>query len=172
MIPTQLSLPQCRFNMLSVIVAIAQNGVIGHNNALLWHITEDMRYFRSVTQGHPIIMGRKTYDSIGRPLPKRHNIVITRQDIDIEGCSVVHSLDEALALLDEEQEAFVIGGAEIYAQAMPKAEKLYITNIYASYQGDTHFPQWESQAWHMVQSQRFERGEEFEHPFSFDVYCR
>ncbi len=96
--------------MVSIIVAIGPHGVIGDKNQLLWHITEDMKYFRAITQGHAVIMGRKTYDSIGRPLPKRHNVVITRQEIQIEGCSVVHSLPEALEITKDEQEVFIIGG--------------------------------------------------------------
>ncbi|MBQ5394684.1 MAG: dihydrofolate reductase, partial [Alistipes sp.] len=84
--------------MLSVIVAVAENGTIGDQNALLWHIPEDMRHFRTLTTGHPVVMGRKTYESLGRPLPKRHNVVITRQEMEVEGCTVVHSLEEALAL--------------------------------------------------------------------------
>ncbi|MFI3332944.1 MAG: dihydrofolate reductase [Rikenellaceae bacterium] len=158
--------------MVSIIVAIGANRVIGNNNALLWHITEDMRYFRSVTSGHAVVMGRKTYDSIGRPLPKRHNVVVTRQDIDIEGCSVVHSLEEALSLLPAEDEIFIIGGAEIYALALPFASRLYITIVGGEFVGDTHFPEWESMGWTLLKSEKFERGVEFEHPFSFDLYER
>ncbi len=158
--------------MLSIIVAIAANGVIGNNNELLWHITEDMRYFRKVTSGHSVIMGRKTYDSIGRPLPKRQNIVITRQDIAIDGCTVVHSLDEALALLPADSESFIIGGAEIYALALPHADRLYITQVEDLYQGDTHFPEWDHNAWQLISSERFERGELFEKPFAFKLYER
>lgn len=158
--------------MVSIIVAIGPNGVIGNNNELLWHITEDMRYFRSVTSGHPVIMGRKTYDSIGRPLPKRENVVITRQDIDIEGCRVVHSLDEALSLFDASHEIFIIGGAEIYAMALPRAHRLYITRVGGDFEGDTHFPEWNPAQWQLTHQQPFERGEQFEHPFSFEVYTK
>ncbi len=158
--------------MLSIIVAIASKRVIGNNNTLLWHIAEDMRYFRKVTSGHAVIMGRKTYDSIGRPLPNRHNIVITRQDIQIEGCTVVHSLPEALSLLDPQDETFIIGGAEIYALALPCAERLYITQVGGNYQGDTLFPNFDPSEWKLQQKEAFERGETFEHPFSFEVYCR
>ncbi len=131
-----------------------------------------MRYFRSVTSGHAVIMGRKTYDSIGRPLPKRHNIVITRQQIEIEGCSVVHSLEEALELLDPTEENFIIGGAEIYALSLPLADRLYLTRVKANYQGDTLFPEWEKLGWREIRREQFEHGSEFEHPFSFEVYER
>ncbi len=158
--------------MLSIIVAIASDGVIGNENQLLWHITEDMKYFRRVTSGHAVVMGRKTYDSIGRPLPKRHNIVISRQDISIEGCSVVSSLEEALALLNPEEESFIIGGAQIYALALPLADKMYITHVGGCFTGDTHFPAWDSDEWELDSEEKFERGEAFEHPFTFATYTR
>ncbi|MFI3281458.1 MAG: dihydrofolate reductase [Rikenellaceae bacterium] len=159
--------------MISIIVAIANDRVIGNNNQLLWHITEDMRYFRSVTSGHAVVMGRKTYDSIGRPLPKRQNIVITRQDIEIEGCDVAHSLDEALSLIGPENETFIIGGAEIYAMTLPVADRLYITRVGGHFEGDTHFPEWEDDStWKLSRKDEFPRGVEFEYPFSFEVYDR
>ncbi len=158
--------------MLSIIVAIAENGIIGDKNALLWHITEDMRYFRRVTSGHAVIMGRKTYDSLGRPLPKRTNVVITRQELDIEGCQVVHSLDEAIAIFPREEEVFIIGGAQIYGQALPIADRLYITRVGRSYSGDTSFPEWKIEDWRLISSERFERGEEFDAPFAFELYER
>ena len=97
--------------MISLIVAVAENGVIGDRNALLWHISEDLRHFKAVTTGHPVVMGRKTWESLGRPLPNRTNVVITRQNIEIPGCTVVHSLEEAVALFPADEEVFVIGGA-------------------------------------------------------------
>ena len=102
--------------MIAIIVAVAENGVIGGDNRLLWHISEDLKHFKAVTTEHPVVMGRKTYESLGRPLPGRRNVVVTRQNISIEGCDVVHSLDEALALFRPEEKVFVIGGAQIYAQ--------------------------------------------------------
>ena len=97
--------------MVSIIVAVAENGVIGDKNTLLWHISEDLKHFKAVTTGHPVIMGRKTYESLGRPLPNRTNVVITRQQVEIPGCRVVHSLGEAVALFPGDDEVFVIGGA-------------------------------------------------------------
>ena len=109
--------------MLSIIVAIARNGIIGSGNSLIWHISEDLRRFKAITSGHPVVMGRKTFESIGRALPGRTNVVITRQSGFLaEGCTVVHSLEEALALFPESEEVFVIGGGEIYAQALPRAQ--------------------------------------------------
>ena len=100
--------------MISIIVAVAKNGVIGDKNSLLWHLREDMIHFRTTTSGHPVVMGRKTYDSIGRPLPKRTNVVITRDtNLAIEGCSVVHSIEEAIAMFESTEEVFIIGGAQI-----------------------------------------------------------
>ena len=111
--------------MTSIIVAVAENGVIGDRNTLLWHISEDLKHFKAsedlkhfkaLTTGHPVVMGRKTFESLGRPLPNRTNVVISRQQIELPGCRVVHSLDEALALFPEDEEVFVIGGAQIYAR--------------------------------------------------------
>jgi dihydrofolate reductase len=100
--------------MISIIVAVAKNGVIGDKNSLLWHLREDMIHFRTTTSGHPVVMGRKTYDSIGRPLPKRTNVIITRDtNLAIEGCSVVHSIEEAIAMFESTEEVFIIGGAQI-----------------------------------------------------------
>ena len=159
--------------MLSIIVAIAHNGVIGCHNKLLWHITEDMKYFRRVTTGHPVIMGRKTFESIGRPLPGRQNIIITRnRNYEAPGCIVTGSIEEALSNIAPTEEAFVIGGGEIYAQALPLCDKLYITEVDASYQGDTFFPAIDKTQWVLEHEEHFLRGESFEKPFSFLVYNR
>lgn len=153
--------------MISIIVAIAENGVIGDKNALLWNIKEDMRRFRTTTTGHPVIMGRKTFESIGRPLPKRTNVVITRGDTTFEGCEVAHSLEEAIAMFPAEEEIFIIGGAQIYAQALPLADRLYLTIVHSDYEGDTSFPEINYSEWREVSRQEFERGEEYDSPFTF-----
>ncbi len=132
--------------MISIIVAVAENGVIGGDNRLLWHISEDLRRFRSLTTGHPVVMGRKTYESLGRPLPNRTNVVVTRQRIEIPGCRVVHSFDEAAALFGADEELFVIGGAQIYAEALPRADRFYLTRVGRAYEGDTLFPRWDEEA--------------------------
>lgn len=158
--------------MITIIVAVAANGVIGDKNALLWHIREDMVRFRTITSGHPVIMGRKTYESIGRPLPKRTNVVITRSDLQIEGCRVVHSLDEAFEMFEPSEEVFVIGGAQIYEQALPKADRILLTIVHRPYDGDTSFPTIDPAEWEECSRERFERGEEFDAPFSFVEFRR
>src|ERR1700743_771746 len=103
--------------IVSIVVAISQNHVIGKDNKLLWYLPNDLKHFKDITTGHTVIMGRKTYESVGKPLPKRRNIIITRQPIEIEGCEVVNSIDAALQLCKSEGEVFIIGGAEIYTQS-------------------------------------------------------
>lgn len=159
--------------MVSIIVAIAQNGTIGDKNALLWHIKEDMRFFRTTTSGHPVIMGRKTFESLGsRPLPKRKNIVITRSDVEFEGAFVAHSLEEAIAMAEGDEEIFIMGGAQIYAQALEVADRMYITRVERDYEGDTSFPAVDYSEWRLAKEERFERGEDFDSPFAFLVYER
>lgn len=158
--------------MISIIVAVAENGVIGDKNALLWHISEDLKHFKSVTTGHPVIMGRKTFESLGRPLPNRENVVITRQNIALPDCRIVHSLDDALAAYPEDEEVFVIGGGQVYAEAMPRADRFYLTRVLHAYEGDTCFPAWNRADWRLVASERFEHGAAYPHPFVFETYER
>lgn len=159
--------------MISMIVAVARNGVIGHANDLIWHISEDLRRFKAITTGHPVIMGRKTFESIGRPLPGRTNVVISRnENFRPEGCLVVDSFEKAVAMFPPDEEAFVIGGAQVYAQVLPIADRLYLTEIEADYEGDTRFPDWDRSAWTLSSEQRFPRGERFEHPFAFLDFVR
>ena len=159
--------------MVSIIVAIAQNGTIGDKNALLWHIKEDMRFFRTTTSGHAVIMGRKTFESLGsRPLPKRTNIVITRAERTFEGALTAHSLKEAIALAGDDEEIFIIGGAQIYAEALEVADRMYITHVERDYAGDTAFPAIDFSKWALTNEERHERGEEYEWPFSFLTYDR
>jgi len=158
--------------MVSVIVAVAENGVIGGGNALLWHISEDLKHFKAVTTGHPVVMGRRTFESLGRPLPGRTNVVVTRQELDLPGCTVAHSLEEAVALFPADEEVFVIGGAQIYAEAMPVADRFYLTRVRHSYEGDTRFPVWDESDWRLVRSEAFTRGAEYPWPFVFETYER
>lgn len=129
---------------LSLIAAVARNGAIGRDNALLWHLPGDLPRFKQITMGSPLIMGRKTYDSIGRPLPGRRNIVITRNaDWSVPGVEVARSLDEALALVAEAPQAFVMGGGQVYAQALPQADELVLTEVDQDVlDADTFFPDW------------------------------
>ncbi len=157
--------------MVSIIVAIAQNGVIGDKNALLWHIKEDMRFFRTTTSGHAVIMGRKTFESLGsRPLPKRTNIVITRAERTFEGALTAHSIEEAVAMAKGDEEIFIIGGAQIYAEALNIADRLYITRVEHDYKGDTSFPDIDYSRWRLVSEERYERGEEYPYGFAFLMY--
>ena len=158
--------------MVSIIVAVAQNGVIGDKNALLWHISEDMRFFKRTTSGHPVIMGRKTYDSLGRPLPNRTNVVISRTAEHIEGCQIARSLEEAIALFPAEEEIFIIGGAQIYALALEVADRIYLTRVEHDYEGDTLFPKWDESKWQLVDSEAYPCGEKYPYPFAFERYER
>lgn len=140
---------------LSLIVATANNRVIGRDNKMPWHLPNDLKYFKRVTVGKTVIMGRKTYDSIGRPLPDRSNIVVTRQmDWQPDGVIVVHSLaegiDHAESLLRGDEEVIVMGGAQIYRAALPQAQRLYLTEIHADFDGDTFFPEISRDEWKEV----------------------
>ena len=159
--------------MISLIAAVARNRVIGAGNRLIWHISEDLRHFKTITSGHPVIMGRKTFESLGRPLPNRPNVVISRQtDYRAEGCIVVDSLVNALLLFPAAEEVFIIGGAQIYAQALPFADRFYLTEVGADYSGDTYFPEWDRSEWRLTEQDSFPRGEKFPHPFAFLRYDR
>jgi dihydrofolate reductase len=152
---------------VSIIVAIAKNHAIGKNNKLLWHLPKDLKHFKDVTTGHTVIMGRKTYDSVGKPLPKRRNIVITRQAISIEDCEVVSSVEAALALCANEEEVFIVGGAEIYKQALPLTDRIYLTIIDHDFDGDTFFPELNDQDWKETERENFEPDEKNKYAYSF-----
>lgn len=125
-----------------MIVAIAQNRAIGKDNKMLWHLPEDFKYFKKTTMGCPIIMGRKTFESIGKPLPGRKSVIITRnKDYSYEGCVVVNSLEEALKSVSDSKEVFIIGGGSIYQQALRLVGKIHITNVYHEFDADTFFPE-------------------------------
>ena len=164
---------------LSVIVAAAENGVIGRDNALPWHLPEDLRYFKRVTMGKPLVMGRRTFESIGRPLPGRTNIVISRNPhFRAEGVRVSASLDDALqlardiAVAEGVGELLVIGGAEIYAEAIPRADRLYLTLVHAAVEGDAFLPPINWQEWRETGRERHRGSGENPHDFSFVVYER
>ncbi len=157
--------------MISIIVAVAENGVIGSGNQMPWHISEDLRHFKAITTGHPVVMGRKTFESLGRPLPNRTNVVITRNpDYAAEGAVIAGSLEEALAMFPAGEEIFVIGGGEIYRQAMDCADRLYITMIGVPFDGDTCFPSIDTGNWRETWREEHPRGEKFPHPFQFVNY--
>ena len=158
--------------MISIIVAVARNGVIGGGNTLLWHISEDLKRFKALTTGHPVVMGRKTFESLGRPLPNRTNVVVTRQHIEIPGGTVAGSLEEALALFPAQEEVFVTGGGQIYAQALPLADRIYLTTVMRDYEGDTRFPDWNRSGWTEVFREYHERGKDFPYPFEYTDWVR
>ena len=160
---------------LSIIVAIANNRVIGKDNKLPWHLPADLKYFKSVTIGHPIIMGRKTFESIGggKPLPGRTSIIITHQlGYKAEGCVVMHSLQEAINYSKKDDESFIIGGAEIFKQALEIADKLYLTKIHHEFDGDTFFPALNLMQWKMISCEEHEPDEKNKYPYSFLKYER
>ena len=143
--------------MLSIIVAVAKNGVIGANNQLLWHISDDLKRFKAITSGSPIIMGRKTFESLGRPLPNRHNVVITRNDQCAlpEGVTRANSLLDAIEKAgDNDKEVFIIGGGEIYRQAVDIVERMYITEVDQAPEGDTFFPEIDKTKWTETQREQ------------------
>ena len=164
---------------LSLMAAKASNRVIGRNNKLPWYLPNDLKYFKQVTFGKPVIMGRKTWDSLGKPLPGRTNIVITRQtDFQAEGAKVVATLDEAVTLaenvafIEGQDEAVVMGGAEIYALALPKTDRLYLTEVHAEVDGDTWFPEYDTSEWKEIGREDFPAEGPNPYDYSFVVYER
>lgn len=133
---------------ISIIVAVAENQAIGFDNHLLWHISEDLKRFKSLTLGHHVIMGRRTFASVGKPLPGRVNVIVSRQEgYSVEGCSVAKSLEEAIEMAKQDSEVFIIGGGEIYQQALSIADRIYLTRVHASYPGDVFFPEIDFKEW-------------------------
>jgi dihydrofolate reductase len=158
---------------LSIIVAMSKNGVIGREGKLPWHISEDLRRFKRTTMGHPIIMGRKTYESIGRPLPGRRSIVITREaDWKADGVTTATSFDDALLACQDADEAFVIGGAQIYDLAIPQADRLYVTRIAAEVEGDVRWPPIDWSDWRLVEQEPREPDDNNPYPYRFEIYDR
>ena len=157
---------------ISLIAAVANDNVIGADNALPWHLPDDLRHFKALTLGHPIIMGRKTFESIGRPLPGRHNIIVTRNPhYTVAGCDTAISIETALALCSgRTDEVFIIGGAQIYAQALPFANRLHLTEIEADFAGDTRFPLIDPAQWQLTSRER--RHADMGFDFSFSLYER
>lgn len=165
---------------IAIYVAIAENGVIGREGGLPWRLSTDLKRFKADTMGKPIIMGRRTYEGIGRPLPGRLNIVVTRdKSWRAEGIEVAHSLDDAIALakvrgrcMAGAGEICVVGGGEIYAQALPIADRLHVTHVLASVDGDAHFPPIDPSIWRVVSAEDFPAGEKDSHATRYTVYER
>lgn len=164
---------------LALIVAVAENRVIGRDNKLPWYLPNDLKYFKQTTLGKPVIMGRKTYESIGKPLPGRTNIVITRQtDYQPEGVKVVSTIEDAIqvaesvCLIDGQEEAMVMGGAEIYGLTLPHCERLYLTEVHAEVEGDAWFPEYDKSEWSEVTREDFKAEGPNPFDYSFVVYER
>ena len=160
---------------LSMIVAVAENGAIGARNQLLWDLPRDMKHFRETTSGHAVIMGQRTFESIGRPLPKRLNIIVTQDPtLQIAGCTVVHSPEEAIeaARSSGETEAFVIGGGMIYAAMLPMVDRVYFTRVHAAPEADSFFPPFPTPEWKEVKREEFAVDDENAYAMDFLVYER
>lgn len=158
-----------RFNMrISAIFAMSENRVIGKNNQLPWHLPADLKHFKQITMGNPILMGRKTYESIGKPLPGRCNIVITRDtNYQAPGCVVVNSVESALAAVKDNDEIFIIGGALLYQETLPLTQRLYMTLIHHSFDGDTFFPALNENEWQEVERTDHPADENNKYSYSF-----
>lgn len=159
--------------MLSIIVAVADNGVIGSANQLPWRLPDDLKRFKALSLGKPIVMGRKTFDSIGKPLPGRLNIVISRQPgLEIAGCTVVTSIDEAIAAAQPAPEIVIVGGAEIYRQALSQVSTIHLTRVHAVVDGDVVFPELAAQQWREVAKEYHPADERHAHAFTFSTLER
>lgn len=156
---------------ISLIAALDQNGVIGDDGEIPWRLPADLRYFKRVTMGKPLIMGRKTYESIGRPLPGRQNIVLTRQrDYRAPGCTVVHSIEEALAAAGDVEEVMVAGGGSVYRQLLPHADRLYLTFVETTAEGDTTFPSFDPEEWRLIFEEAYAADEDNPFPHRFTIF--
>ena len=160
--------------MISFIWAMDEERAIGKNNQLPWHLPEDLKFFKRVTMGHPIAMGRKTHESIGRPLPGRENIIITRnKDYSSEGSTVFHSVKDFVEYSRQiEDEIFVIGGAEIFNETFEYADKLYLTRIHGRFSGDTFFPEFDLSEWKLVSNEKGIKDEKNPYDYEFCIYVR
>ncbi len=158
--------------LICIVVAVAENGVIGSENRLIWHLPADLKRFKEVTTGFPVIMGRKTFESIGRVLPNRRNIIITRRPgFEVPGAEVAASPEEALNICRNEEKVSIIGGGEIYRYFMPLAHQLYFTRVHHSFEGDTHFPD-PGPEWVLKQKEFFPADEKNSYAFTFQKFER
>ena len=161
--------------MLKILVAFDENRVIGKNNALIWHLPADLKRFKALTTGHVIIMGRKTFESIGRPLPNRTTIVISRQqDLNIEGVILAHSVEEAIlkAKSISRDDIFIVGGAEIYQLSLPLADQILVTQLHDIFEGDAFFPEISPAIWEVTEQERGVTDEQNAYQFSYITYAR
>lgn len=158
---------------ISIIVAAAENNTIGKNNQMPWRLSDDLKYFKAVTTGYPVVMGRKTFESLGKPLPGRQNIVITgNKDFALEGVTVVNSIEEAIDSVSEQDKVFIIGGEKIYRQFWDRAHKLYLTRVHTTVDGDTFIPAVSPDCWKEVSREFHKADPKNECDFSFITYTR
>lgn len=160
--------------MLSIIVAFDRNRTIGKDNQLPWHLPRDLANFKKVTMGHPIVMGRKTYESIGRPLPGRENIILTRnRSYEADGCKIIHTIDDLRQIKQQyNDELFILGGAEIFKEVLPEVDRLYVTYIDAEFVGDTFFPEVDLNEWKEISREKGIKDENNPYDYEFIVYER
>ena len=162
--------------MISLIAAVADNNVIGRDNRLPWHLPADLKFFKNTTTGHHVLMGRKTFDEIKKPLPGRINVIITRQaDFSPDGVAIARSIDEAIGKAEAagDPEIFIIGGAEIFRQVLHRADRMYITRVHTEAEGDTFFPEFDDvNEWKLVDAEHYEADERNAYPYSFLTYER
>ena len=158
---------------VSLVAAMSENRVIGRDNQVPWHLPEDLKRFQARTRGHWVIMGRRTFESIGTPLPQRTTIVLTRRsDSRPPGAIVAGSLEQALRLAESQEEVFVLGGEAVYRDALPLAERMYLTIVHAEIEGNTHFPQFDESAWTVLEEERHEADARHAYAFTFRTYER
>lgn len=158
---------------LSLIIAMDEKGLIGANGKLPWHLPEDLKRFKEITMGHPIIMGRKTFESIGKVLPGRDNIVVTRnKEWSHEGVATLHSMEAALAYVKANDEAFIIGGAELFKAAIKNIEKIYLTEIHEAFEGDVYLPELDLHNWKTIHSEEFPKDENTPYAYRFRILKR
>ena len=159
--------------MIILIAAAAENNALGKNNQLLWHLPDDFKRFKNITSGHYIIMGRKTFESFPKPLPNRTHIVISRQkNYNPEGCIVVNNLEEAIKRVPQPEDAYIIGGGEIYSQSIAMADKIELTRVHASLEADTFFPEIDLEKWRLTFEELHSKDEKHLYDFSFLTYLR
>lgn len=159
--------------MITIIAAIAENNALGKDNQLIWHLPADLKRFKKVTSNHPVIMGRKTFESLGKPLPNRTNIIITRNvNFKAEGCVVVNSLQQAIEISKGDEDPFILGGAEIYKQAIEIADKLDLTFVHHQFEADAFFPEIDKTIWTETSRETFKADDKNKYDFSFVSYIR
>ncbi len=157
--------------MVTIIAAVGRNRALGKDNDLIWHLPADLRRFKSLTRGHHVIMGRKTFESLGKPLPKRTNIIVSRNPhYSAEGCIVVNSLEKALEIARSDSNPFILGGAEIYKQALSFADHMDLTYVHEEFEADAFFPEFDPEEWELTGREDFEKDAENPYDYSFLQY--